>query len=46
MGCGSQNTSIDLMLDRAHGSWFIWAVASQSVAVVAADLQPFVLQYE
>ncbi|MGO1841810.1 MAG: tellurite resistance/C4-dicarboxylate transporter family protein, partial [Canibacter sp.] len=30
------------MLDRAHGSWFIWAVASQSVAVVAADLQPFV----
>lgn len=28
------------MLARAHGSWFVWAVASQSVAVVAADLQP------
>jgi tellurite resistance protein TehA-like permease len=28
------------MLDTANGTWFIWAVASQSVAVVAAALEP------
>ena len=27
-------------LERADGSWFVWAVASQSVAVAAATLQP------
>ena len=28
------------MLDRANGTWFIWVVASQSIAVVAAGLEP------
>lgn len=28
------------MLDSANGTWFIWVVASQSVAVVAAGLDP------
>lgn len=28
------------VLAAANGSWFIWVVASQSVAVVAATLQP------
>ncbi len=28
------------MLDTANGTWFIWAVASQSIAVVAAGLEP------
>ncbi len=28
------------MLDAANGTWFIWAVASQSIAVVAAGLEP------
>ncbi len=30
------------MLDTANGTWFIWAVASQSVAVVAASLEPHI----
>lgn len=30
------------MLDTANGTWFIWAVASQSVAVVAAGLEPLI----
>lgn len=30
------------MLDTANGTWFIWAVASQSVSVVAAGLEPLV----
>lgn len=29
-------------LETANGSWFVWAVASQSVAVVAAGLEPTV----
>ncbi|KLI05747.1 tellurite resistance protein permease [Mycolicibacterium conceptionense] len=28
------------VLQRANGTWFIWVVASQSVAVLAAALQP------
>ncbi len=28
------------MLDTANGTWFIWVVASQSIAVVAAGLEP------
>lgn len=28
------------MLETANGTWFIWVVASQSVAVVAAGLEP------
>ncbi|BBX91081.1 tellurite resistance/C4-dicarboxylate transporter family protein [Mycolicibacterium boenickei] len=28
------------VLERANGTWFIWVVASQSVAVLAAALQP------
>ncbi|WP_289016901.1 tellurite resistance/C4-dicarboxylate transporter family protein [uncultured Ornithinimicrobium sp.] len=28
------------MLDTANGTWFIWVVASQSIAVVAASLEP------
>src|SRR5690606_6123920 len=28
------------VLRHANGTWFIWAVASQSVAVLAATLQP------
>lgn len=28
------------MLDKANGTWFIWVVASQSIAVVAAGLEP------
>ncbi len=28
------------MLDAANGTWFIWVVASQSIAVVAAGLEP------
>lgn len=28
------------MLDMANGTWFIWVVASQSIAVVAAGLEP------
>jgi tellurite resistance protein TehA-like permease len=28
------------MLDRANGTWFIWVVASQSIAVVAAGIEP------
>lgn len=28
------------MLDTANGTWFIWAVASQSIAVVSAGLEP------
>ncbi len=27
-------------LSRANGSWFIWVVASQSIAVLAASLEP------
>ncbi len=32
------------ILGKANGSWFIWTVASQSVAVIAASLQPVVSQ--
>ena len=28
------------MLDTTNGTWFIWVVASQSIAVVAAGLEP------
>jgi tellurite resistance protein TehA-like permease len=28
------------VLQRANGTWFIWVVASQSIAVLAATLQP------
>lgn len=28
------------MLDTANGTWFIWVVASQSIAIVAAGLEP------
>ena len=28
------------MLDTANGTWFIWVVARQSIAVVAASLEP------
>lgn len=28
------------MLEHANGTWFIWVVASQSIAVVAASLEP------
>lgn len=28
------------VLDRANGTWFIWVVASQSIAVLAAALEP------
>lgn len=28
------------VLDTANGTWFIWVVASQSIAVVAAGLEP------
>ena len=30
------------MLDTANGTWFIWVVASQSIAVVAASLEPLI----
>jgi len=30
------------MLDTANGTWFIWAVASQSIAVVAAGLETMI----
>jgi tellurite resistance protein TehA-like permease len=30
------------VLQRANGTWFIWVVASQSIAVLAAVLQPVV----
>lgn len=30
------------ILAKANGTWFIWTVASQSVAVIAASLQPVV----
>lgn len=36
---GSEDTT-GSGLERADGSWFVWAVASQSVAVAAATLQP------
>lgn len=32
------------LLANANGTWFIWTVASQSVAVLAATLQPMVSQ--
>ena len=32
------------ILAKANGTWFIWTVASQSVAVIAASLQPVVSQ--
>ncbi|WP_230208102.1 tellurite resistance/C4-dicarboxylate transporter family protein [Microlunatus sp. Gsoil 973] len=28
------------LLDRANGSWFVWVVASQSVAIASATLEP------
>lgn len=33
------------MLDTANGTWFIWVVASQSIAVVAAGLEPVAGEY-
>ena len=30
------------VLDTANGTWFIWVVASQSIAVVAAGLEPLI----
>lgn len=32
------------MLDTANGTWFIWVVASQSIAVPAAGLEPLIPQ--
>ena len=33
------------MLETANGTWFIWVVASQSIAVVAAGLEPQLPQF-
>jgi tellurite resistance protein TehA-like permease len=33
------------MLDTANGTWFIWVVASQSIAVVAAGIEPLYPQF-
>src|SRR5699024_4235466 len=32
------------VLQRANGTWFIWVVASQSVAVLAAALEPHIAE--
>lgn len=36
----SQRTRTNPLIASASGSWFVWVVASQSVAVVAASLEP------
>lgn len=33
------------MLDSANGTWFIWVVASQSIAVVTAGIEPLVTDF-
>jgi tellurite resistance protein TehA-like permease len=37
-------TTLRPALQRANGTWFIWVVASQSVAVLAATLEPALRQ--